>query len=337
MSYTFRLEELLLIHRYTISIVERTPAAYSQTAHLTSAHLTSANVAFPSPPRNTSKKLYLTRCIRYGFCNVLRWIKPLHYNLLESYYSTYHEYFLVLLGLSGHHGLVDWYHHECRVPNKTHLDHAVMQGLAKGGHRDLLEFLHVEYYYPLDPSMPAWAAGSGSIDAVKWARSKGIAFCYSCASNAAANGDLEMLQYLHVNGCPWDSYTTSNAARSGNLELLKYAIDNGCGMSDSITFAVAYAGDIETMQYVRSKGASWSVQTLANAAFCGHLNLVMWLVENGCPVMPAACVVAALGGHLSIVQYWILKGLPYDRERCLTSECARFVRIKEWILQNTKP
>ena len=52
-----------------------------------------------------------------------------------------------------------------------------------------------------------YAAFSGRLDVLQWAREHGCPWSASTFANAAMYGSLEMLRRLRENGCPWDEWT----------------------------------------------------------------------------------------------------------------------------------
>src|SRR5579872_7226205 len=61
-------------------------------------------------------------------------------------------------------------------------------------------------------------ASEGSLEILKWARSKGYEWNSSTCAYAAQNGHLEVLKWARSNGCEWDSDTCYWAARNGHLD-----------------------------------------------------------------------------------------------------------------------
>lgn len=48
-----------------------------------------------------------------------------------------------------------------------------------------------------------WAARTGNLDVVKWARAQGCPWDAETCAEAARGGHLHVLAWLHDNGCPW--------------------------------------------------------------------------------------------------------------------------------------
>ena len=51
---------------------------------------------------------------------------------------------------------------------------------------------------------------------------------------AARSGQLEVLQWARANGCPWDRWTCTAAAKGGHLEVLQWARANGCPWDEDV-------------------------------------------------------------------------------------------------------
>lgn len=75
--------------------------------------------------------------------------------------------------------------------------------------------------------MCAYAAASGHLDVLKWAREQNAPWKEVTCEYAASGGHLEVLQWARANGAPWCKYTYSRASEGGHLEVLKWARENG--------------------------------------------------------------------------------------------------------------
>ena len=73
-----------------------------------------------------------------------------------------------------------------------------------------------------------YAASSGCLSVLKWARTAGFEWTWRTCAMAAENGHLEVLQWARAQGCPWDADTCAVAARSGHLAVLQWARAQGC-------------------------------------------------------------------------------------------------------------
>ncbi len=74
----------------------------------------------------------------------------------------------------------------------------------------------------------AYAAKSGHLEILQWARSQGCPWDRWTCTYAAEGGHLEVLQWAHSQGCPWDVHTCAWAAQSGHLAVLQWARSQGC-------------------------------------------------------------------------------------------------------------
>ena len=152
------------------------------------------------------------------------------------------------------------------------------QGAARGGHLEVLQWLHANGC-PLGANTCMYAARGGHLEVLQWLRANGCPWGRNTCSGAAEGGHLEVLQWARVNGCPWDEDTCRFAAQGGHLEVLQWAHANGCPWDELTCYWAAYGGHLEVVQWARANGCPWDRQTRQIAS--GHI--LEWVVANGLP------------------------------------------------------
>jgi hypothetical protein len=73
-----------------------------------------------------------------------------------------------------------------------------------------------------------WAASAGQIDALEWARDRGMHGDTEMCMWAATYGHLHVLQWLQKDGATWDSHVISCAEEGGYNYVVEWARENGC-------------------------------------------------------------------------------------------------------------
>jgi hypothetical protein len=73
-----------------------------------------------------------------------------------------------------------------------------------------------------------WAASAGQIDALEWARDRGMHGGAESCMFAAREGRLQVLQWLREDGATWDSRVISCAEEGGYNYVVEWARENGC-------------------------------------------------------------------------------------------------------------
>ena len=73
-----------------------------------------------------------------------------------------------------------------------------------------------------------WAASAGQIDALEWARDRGMHGGAESCMFAATYGRLQVLQWLREDGATWDSRVISCAEEGGYNYVVEWARENGC-------------------------------------------------------------------------------------------------------------
>jgi len=88
---------------------------------------------------------------------------------------------------------------------------------------------------------------------------------------AARSGQLEVLQWARANGCLWNGETCYWAATSGHLEILQWARANGCPWNENTCWGAAQVGHLEVLRWARANGCPWDRRTRDKAAELGYV------------------------------------------------------------------
>ena len=125
---------------------------------------------------------------------------------------------------------------------------------AKGGHRDVLDYLIDE-------------RGADGFDYALF--------------GAAIGGDLGTVKYLEEKGATDFELALAGAAQCGHRELVKYFIkEKGARDFEQALQRAAFGGQIEMVLYFLRKGAHDLEQALAQATVGGQLAMVKFFVEE---------------------------------------------------------
>jgi hypothetical protein len=189
----------------------------------------------------------------------------------------------------------------------------VLFGAAEAASIPKLQWLHTEQGCPLPEGISSYAAGSGSIEMLRWLKDRGSAFTASTCVRAAAGAHLCVLQYLRDEGCEWDESVCAAAASHGHLTTLQWLHEQGCPWyADHICGAAAGSGSVEMLCYLKQQGCVFNESTMADAAWAGQLTLCQFLLAEQCPCDYEACASAARKGHLETVRFLHETGCPWD-------------------------
>jgi len=88
---------------------------------------------------------------------------------------------------------------------------------------------------------------------------------------AARSGQLEVLQWARANGCLWNGETCYWAATGGHLEILQWARANGCPWNENTCWGAAQVGHLEVLRWARANGCPWDRRTRDKAAELGYV------------------------------------------------------------------
>jgi hypothetical protein len=202
---------------------------------------------------------------------------------------------------------------------------------------DLLQakFLELSKKVILPDDICAYAASSGSIEALQWVEKWGglrldtalfqaakfghmnlLDHIYheydhhldiDLLSEAAKNGRLSAVEWLFEHDAPYDAATIcGGAAESGDHQLVQFVKSKGGEINESTIRDAAWRGHLALCQQLHSEQCPWDENAVAWAGAAGHTELVKWLVEHGCPYDAAdVCREAAEHGHLDVIQYML--------------------------------
>lgn len=169
-----------------------------------------------------------------------------------------------------------------------------------------------------------YAACTGSIDVLQWARSTFLGKQVRCATN---------------------ENTLSGAIKHDKLETARYlrSLSPPCSWNENSCAVAAYYGRLNILQWLRdpnpSKGkhcCPWDARTCANAADGGHLDLLQWAraQEPPCPWSEETCFNAAKHGNLEMLKWlkFLTPPCPWVKEDCLRiAELKGFLAMVAWI------
>jgi hypothetical protein len=188
----------------------------------------------------------------------------------------------------------------------------------------------------------------GSIDVIKWGRSRGIDMFFSDVHlEAARRGHGEMLKYLRSIGCTFGKNRFTQAARRGYGEMLKYLGGTGYTYtSEQSRFTqAARRGYREMRGYKRRDYCIEEGNVFTKAARGGHIDVLEWAKEifkednRPCPYDRNITASAAAGGHLATLK-WLrneqIHGgpdyvFPWDGLTCEKAARAGHIHILEWV------
>jgi hypothetical protein len=242
----------------------------------------------------------------------------------------------------------------------------MMKGAAHAGCVAKLNFLEDIWASSTQDALPddlcAYAASSGSEEALRWLDERGLLQTDTVLLQAAKFGHVNLLEYVYSedyeleddllplaarnghkgavewlfeHGAPYDAATIcGDAAESGNLELVQFVNDNGGEINESTIRDAALRGHLALCQHLHSRECPWDEQAVTSAGGEGHTEVVKWLVEQGCPYDAAdVCTVAAEYGHLAVIQHMLqLERLSLEQmTELLSAAAANDLLVAQWL------
>jgi hypothetical protein len=152
--------------------------------------------------------------------------------------------------------------------------------------------------YPLDYQSWAAAAKGGHLDILHYLHEKSQAGCgIYTTMYAAVGGHRDCLKFLHSMGAPWNTDTADCTAKAGKVACLAYLVENGCEVGPLTCAGAAENGQYECLRYLHEHGCQWDSETTIEAALSGHVRCMEYAVGEGCPVNECAIIAAIHMGH----------------------------------------
>jgi len=142
---------------------------------------------------------------------------------------------------------------------------------------------------PCDKNMRCASIASGSLDVVKWLRSKTVEEfpwnAYVCRV-AAKYGQLDVLKWLRSQDppCDWDKRVCSQAAANGDLKMMQWARaqDPPCPWDEKICKLAAQFDHLDLLKWVRSQDppCPWNIRKCIDNVPPNGVEMRDWLVKQ---------------------------------------------------------
>lgn len=205
---------------------------------------------------------------------------------------------------------------------------------AGDGHLAILHWLVSEGHVEWNESMTCFAARTGQIGVLEWARKKGFPFDAKTSFNAALCGHKDLLLWLRANGFPLDEKVCSGAAHGGHSELLQWLRDEGCPWNEATCSGAAFRGHLHVLIWAKENRCPWNENACRDAAFGGRLDCLKYLRSAGCPWDESTCDSAADMGHLDVLKYARSEGCPWDHNTTVAAWQNNHLEVFHWAVAN---
>ncbi|RHY30928.1 hypothetical protein DYB32_003914 [Aphanomyces invadans] len=237
-----------------------------------------------------------------------------HLSIVQAAVKHFHhqgrckEYAIFCATVSGQLQILEWLFTNYTIPPAPPISMYALNGAAKHGHLNVLQFLHAHRCTGWTADCMDSAAAHGHLNIVKFLHYNRSEGCTTFAMNQAAeNGHLDVVRFLHENrteGCT--SFAMNQAAKNGHLSVVKFLHTHRTeGCTTYAMTSAAFSGHLSIVQFLhfhRQEGCT--KEAMDGAALYGHLDIVKFLHEHrseGCT--EHAINWAASRGSLDIVRY----------------------------------
>lgn len=235
----------------------------------------------------------------------------------------------------------------CLLDLRPCYDYKIEESAAKGGHKNILEYLRCDKNnYPWDKelatSICSNAAEDGHIHVLEYMQQKGYTFDATVMFSAARGAQMATIEYLVQNKCPSNKSVYNGAAMSGNLKCLQWLWDTlkyPIGMF--VLESAAWGGNLEMVKWVYSMGSWLEVSVMLAAISIGNEDIVIWLHEQRCPFHESCITAAIVNGHINILEFLFENNYPSDTQSLCGSAFMHrdnaALRIVFWLRERDIP
>lgn len=176
------------------------------------------------------------------------------------------------------------------------------------------------------------AAGTGRLDVLRWAWSRGMRAVRAIPEAAARGGHLATLEWLHARKCTSENVCLE-AAAAGHIHVLEWARDHEHTWRRDFSSAAARNGHVGVLQWIRANGLTWDCVIYEAAAAGGRVNVLSWLASEGyvehCALTNNVCENAARGPHLEALKWAREHGYPWGRT-CYLASYHGHLELLQW-------
>jgi hypothetical protein len=238
----------------------------------------------------------------------------------------------------------------------------MMRGAAYAGCVNKLNFLEGIWGSSTQNELPddlcAYAASSGSVEALQWVDERGLLQTDTVLLQAAKFDHVNLLEYIYSKDCALSLslLLLSVAARHGHQGAVAWLFEHNAPYdAETICGDAAESGDLQLLRFVKDKGGEINECIIRDAALRGHLALCQHLHSKGCPWdeqavtiaggevvsrarlfydADAVCTVAAERGRLPVMQHMLqLERLSLEQMTELLSAAAAndHLHVAQWL------
>jgi hypothetical protein len=219
----------------------------------------------------------------------------------------------------------------------------LFRGAAYAGSVTMLTFLATTWQLFKQGGLPndlsAYAASSGSVEALQWMEKWGQLLPDSVLLQAAKFGHANVLEHIYSNNRGMNASLLGEAARHGHLNAVEWLFDHGAAYdAETICGDAAESGSVQLVQFVNEKGGKLNKSTFRDAAWRGHLAICQHLHSEQCPWDVEAVAWAGCEGHTEVVKWLVEHGCPYNADAVFRDAVEKkHLAVLQYVLSLERP
>ncbi|GFH53374.1 hypothetical protein CTEN210_09850 [Chaetoceros tenuissimus] len=261
-----------------------------------------------------------------GHLDIIEWGKDITEFADYYEYTKYESFRNALKG--GHISLVRWYRDQ-GLP----FDEDTLPLAAESRNIELLEYLlHSEC--PNDNPLTCAKVFSTesdeyeeSLHILKWLREeRNVPWDEDTCCSAAGTGNINALKWARANGCAWNEGTLSVAVEMGHFQIVEYCLENGAPFANEHAYIIALGNldipdALKMIKLLRRFEIPMNEQVCAEAAGNAHIEALKWLRSIACPWDDDTFYCALQSCDVPTIQYCIDNSCPVNDDDSLYA-CA---------------
>ena len=275
------------------------------------------SAGFLGPDRRSHGTSHVcTPAARGGHLDVLRW-------MWENGVAM-DECSLIEAASHGHLCILEWHdtHSAVPEPHWSPFDATLCEHAARGGHVDVVEWLHNKGLFSIK-RVCLEAATEGHSDVLQWALSRATepqSFPWSDVKECAARaGHVGLLEWCLAHGSAVRGDHLCTAIKFGRFDAVRWLFERAqmppAGRQRVVVQAIT-SGELEILKWLAGRTGPGDtprcsldgVRAYFEAVKWGHLHIAMWLWTEGVPLSQSereGCATAAFWWNERCVMQWL--------------------------------
>ena len=287
---------------------------------------------------------YTIELVYDGYSHLIpnRYVVPQN-RILHYYYNVYYR-----IAKNGNLDMLKLMLQIRNPPNlKDNIDWTV-RGAARGGHKNILEW--VMQKYKINYRATEYAAKGNHFELLKWLYDKGIKLTDTGNAYSVKTGNMEMIKWFFERNDYVDDGCLHYAVKNNNMDLVKWLYEKDNESLWALCDHAIAEGKLEILKWTLNRGfVMQSKSPYSCSMHGGHIEILEWLKENGYIKVSkqikkerlydrkkskALSINAAWANNFQTLKWAYENTFPISPEVCKKTALNGNLEILEWYVEN---